>query len=190
MQLSAYLTAAMISWIPNADVTWYESVANDVATVVLSEEEPELFIDDLNRTKTGLLMISIARFESNFIRRIDEGKCYANECDNGNAFSMWQIHPIHGIVLTPTSYMYYTREVSHDENIIRGIDLVKNRQLACKTAMHFARVSLAKYKSLCMYTGESCKTGRHPMADVRLSTALSYEKTHPLQSLPVDVSLR
>ena len=172
MQLSAYLTAAMISWIPNADVTWYESVANDVATVVLSEEEPELFIDDLNRTKTGLLMISIARF------------------DNGNAFSMWQIHPIHGIVLTPTSYMYYTREVSHDENIIRGIDLVKNRQLACKTAMHCARVSLAKYKSLCMYTGESCKTGRHPMADVRLSTALSYEKTHPLQSLPVDVSLR
>lgn len=190
--LSAYLTTAMLSWLPphDGDVKWYETISNDVAEVALSEDEPSLFENDYDKSVTALTLASIARWESNYIKRIDAGKCYTNECDHGNAFSMWQIHPVGGIVLIGTSYTYYSREAPADVKVIKGIDLINDRKLACKTAMHFARVSLKKYKSLCMYTGESCKSGRHPNADARLYTALNYAKAHPFVQPETDVSLR
>src|ERR1700761_7071563 len=70
--LVAYLVAAMVGWVPlyaqpnelpDEVMDRYESIARDAATVALDPDEAPLFEGPDGRTRTALLMLSVASFE-------------------------------------------------------------------------------------------------------------------------------
>jgi hypothetical protein len=174
MTLTTYILAAILGWTrihgqakDPADLAWLTSIADDIASVSL-EEEP-LFKNDSERVKTALLLASVARYESDFAPWVDAGLCNSREwrvsntaihhgatCDGGHAFSLWQIHAG-----------------------ARGVDLLADRRAAIREAISRLRVSLDAGRGLCWYTGE---TGDCPKAELRLRTALVWEKGHPFKT--------
>jgi len=178
--LAIYVLAAMLAWtrphgVPrdDADRAWLTGIADDIAAVSL--EEAPLFRDDPLRVRTALVVASVARFESSFADWVDDGRCndaawrlvsleihHGSTCDGGHAFSLWQIHPFAG----PT-----------------GQAMIGDRRVAIREAIARMRVSLDAGKGLCWYTGES---GDCPKAEVRLRTALVWEKGHPFKAAGVD----
>jgi hypothetical protein len=173
--LTLYVLAAMLAWTrphaqprDDADRAWLGGIAEDIAAVAL--EEPPLFRGDEQRVKTSLLLASVARFESSFATWVDDGSCndaawrrdsltvhHGATCDSGHAFSLWQVHPFAG----PT-----------------GQEMIADRRVAIREAIARMRVSLDAGKGLCWYTGE---TGDCPKAELRLRTALVWEKGHPFE---------
>jgi hypothetical protein len=171
MTLATYVLAAMLAWSrPHAqpknadDAAWLGSIAQDIADVSL-EGEP-LFKDDASHARTALLLASVARYESSFASWVDAGLCNDKAwrdsnpdihrgatCDGGHAFSLWQIHA--GAA---------------------GPALIGDRRAAIREAITRLRVSLDAGRGLCWYTGE---TGDCPKAELRLRTALVWEKGHP-----------
>jgi hypothetical protein len=201
-RLVRYLMAAQLAWSPLAehrsedpDVvnTRYVAVATDVAQIALDPAEPPLFPGKFGRQRTALLLSALAYHEGRFFKFVDDGSC--NEkgfkadrrgtCDNGRAFSLWQIQAGRGLVLNGTTWSWWT--IRTDASPITGSDLIQNRQLAARVALHMARASL-KSGSLCVYTGESCK-GAHPNADARWSTAQKWFWTHPIEDEATAASL-
>jgi hypothetical protein len=74
--LVSYLVAAMIAWVPlhahaplespEDTLARYESIARDLATVALDDDEEPLFAGDDGRVQTALLMASVASYESSY----------------------------------------------------------------------------------------------------------------------------
>ena len=169
-QLTAYVLAAIVYWSPHgSDAARLVPIAEDISVVSL-EQDP-LFKGDDTRAKTALLLASVARFESNFADWVDDGRCNdaswrrsvqgqhfvlrTGDCDGGHAFSLWQIHPYAGA---------------------SGREMIANRRVAIREAVARLRVSLDAGRGLCGYTGE---VGTCPKANLRLRTALVWEKGHP-----------
>jgi len=194
--LVTYLLTAMITFAPPTSISEeerYKSIAIDVAKVVEDPSEKPLFKDDEFRVKTGLLMISIAYHEAgSFAKNVDEGKCYKHQCDHGNAFSMWQIHPHTGLVFSGDTWDYVANKTKqwrkdHVDEIITGSRLVQERQLAIKVALRMARQSLRSVSNLCIYTGEwNSETGKcidSPWrARARMNDAILFLKRHPYET--------
>jgi len=109
-QLTKYILAAMLAWVPinnqtiygetEAEVrTRYESTALDIVMSVLAPNEPWIFKES-NGVKEALELASIASFEGGFQTFVEDGSCnqkgYTPDgrggCDGGHAFSNWQIH--------------------------------------------------------------------------------------------------
>ena len=114
---AAYLERAALSWmrLPNCDRlpaacdAWAkvegetpDAMRDRIATVAVEVAA------SVGTVKEGLLLMSIAFHESQFSRYVDEGKCNdwdwrktpearktlaRGDCDNGHAFSLWQVHP-------------------------------------------------------------------------------------------------
>lgn len=175
--LVAYLLKAALVWQPTsnaADIQRYTSIAEDVAFVAEDTAEPALLRDDETRVKTGLLVMSVARYESRFAQNVDEGKCKSWECDGGHAFTLWQIHPAQGLKFDGELWQY-----SFDPERLTGAKLIADRRTAARMAMHMMRQSLRRTGNLCIYTGESCEVGKHPKATIRMSSAVTYLKENP-----------
>jgi hypothetical protein len=140
MSLAKYLFIAMVSWLSPAkqpeslevSTARYESIAADVAEVVSREDEPALFKNDTDKTKTALLLISMAYFESSYFARVDEGHCLPKECDGGLAFSMWQFHPEMGLAFDGDKWKY-------DANGWHGKDFIADRKLTIRMVLHLLR---------------------------------------------------
>jgi hypothetical protein len=173
--LTAYVLAAILGWTrPHAtprdaaDAAWLSGIASDIAEV--SQQEEPLFADDVSHARTAILLASVARFESSFAPWVDAGLCndktwrdgnlavhHGSTCDGGHAFSLWQIHPYAG----PS-----------------GEAMIGDRRVAIREAIARMRVSLATRGDLCWYTGEPA-SGECPKAELRLRTAIVWEKSHP-----------
>jgi len=132
--LVTYLLAAMFAWVPAyaqpkselpADVqARYESIARDLSSVVLDESERPLFDGPDARTKTAMLMLSIASFESAFRKTVDNGELRG---DHGHSYCLMQMRV--GSGATPEGWT--------------GPQLVEDRKLCFKAALHLLRKSFA-----------------------------------------------
>jgi|SRR5579863_5098567 hypothetical protein len=130
--LVTYLVTAMLSWVPlhahapleSADDARgrYESIAQDVASVVLDGGEEPLFGGSSGRTETAILMLSVASFESSFKKSVDDG---AGRGDHGRSYCLMQIHV--GTGTTPEGWS--------------GPQLVENRKACFRAALHMLRGS-------------------------------------------------
>jgi len=202
--LTKYLVAAMLAWspavfMPGKDVSHYEGTARDVAEVVLEETEKPLFAPTTagaDRAKTALLLVALAYKESSFWPSIGDGTCNGKHpelkealrllaaagmtCDGGHAFTFWQIQPGKGLWLTGD---FYT-SMGGTGPAITGDDLLADRKLAARTALHIARSSFHATKTLCGYSGERYdekKDGDHGcrLAWEREKLARDWWKEHP-----------
>lgn len=161
MTLSAYLLTAMLAWAPGehrgdasatAMVARYQSIADDVANISLEPTEPPLYAGDNGRARTALILLELAWWESGFLRRVDVGKCLRDECDYGAAFSLWQLQPKNGITFEGTGFLYASMRsadwiATHPGEVYTGEDLVKNRALAVRVALHMARAGLGNWST-------------------------------------------
>lgn len=203
-QLITYLLVAMTAWVPVRNLTaWgeskedvlarYESIANDVASVALDPDEPPVFTGAAGRTKTALLVMSVASFEGGFQKFVDDGECNDSRfsadrrggCDGGRAYTIWQLHAREfggGFVLLSdgrlSSARYATAAELASHEVLGPAALIADRKVAARVAQRLLRQSLKTWGSLCSYSGESCEPGRHPKADARLDRAKRFFAQH------------
>lgn len=189
IELVTYILNAMKQWAPASTIIRshntdrFPSIADDIVTVVLDPTEPSLFHDDPSKLKTAVLLATVAYFEGHFWEYVEDGTCNASDrsnpilkngpCDGGTAYSLWQIHPEHGLVLLNNTWGYSTHNDSI--NVITGEKLLADRKLSAKTALHFLRASLNRNGTLCEYTGEHKEC---PKAKARLDFANAWVKAH------------
>lgn len=190
----------------------YASIASDIVTVVRSERPA--FPSDENRSRTAVLVATVAFYEAAFMGYVDQGLCNdwkwrhptttgpgavsvdevkqrmgilkAGSCDGGWAFSMWQIHPFdsswhEGMVLLDDAHEWSFASYVHDGEdrpIILGKDMIADRRVAARMALHMLRRSLGAQGAgnLCGYTGEtqSCWKGA-----LRQNFASDWSAKHP-----------
>lgn len=171
--LTLYLASVLAVVSPKLNPQRAAVIARDVATVTLSEDRA--FENDESGQKTGLLILSIAYWETgkSWAKWVDDGRCNDPEwrithaawmkgspgCDDANAWSMWQVH------------------VPND-SVVAGRRLVANRQLAISAALASVRASFQKGLGLCGYSGE--RPPKCPKAQRRLDTALEWTALFPL----------
>jgi hypothetical protein len=198
--LVSYLVTAMKTWspehlMPHKDVSHYQSIAEDFKAVATDPAEKSLFEGADGRAKTALLFASIAFMESSYWPSIDDGTCNGLHpekteeldllkkagmgCDGKNAWSIMQIHVGKGIWLTVDGFT----SMGGTGPAITGPDLIKDRRLAIRVALHILRSSLRANIGLCGYSGEHYREvgddHNCPLAHARMQRAKDYFKEHP-----------
>jgi len=200
-KLAAYTLDALTAWKkPGKDAVSYEAVATDIAQVCLASEP--LWTSDPHRVRCAILLASLAYHEGALLAYVDDGRVNSgrwredawrrgitwspNISDNGEAYSLWQIHTEKGIILTPDGEWRHSEgavtdaQGSRKPGVIIGPDLTKNRKLAVKVALAFVRKSLRVTHSLVGYTGETRETG-YNKARQRELFAANWVKRHPFE---------
>ena len=138
----------------------YKSIALSIVTV--TDVPREAFI-----------LASLGFFEGRYWAHIDEGRCNAHpdlgNCDNGHAFSIWQIHPGRtGIVVDGDCESWtYAVSLKDKDNAIDGEEMVANRDQGACVALAMVRKSLKMTTALYGYAGE----GNEDKARMRLEVA-------------------
>jgi hypothetical protein len=181
--LIAYLLAAMVTWSPPGDHDYYEpreetldryaAIAKDFAAVALDPEEAPLFGGPQGRVQTGLLLASVAFYESGGYRRdVDLGIGKKARGDSGRSWCLMQINIGDGTTLEHWS----------------GRDLVEDRQKCLRVGLRRMRQSFemcsgqAFIDRLSGYT-----TGRCTVADDyshrRMKRALGWWGAHRLDDV-------
>jgi hypothetical protein len=194
LALVVYVLRAILTWSPPVEhhepesevLKRYVAIATDIAEVAADGVEAPLVLRPgvSGPAPTAILLTSLAFHEGRFFKFVDEGACNRKgykadrrgTCDNGRAFSIFQIQPGRGLALQNGEWTWWTKR-STGLRIV-GEDLLRDRRLATRVALHMARQSMTATRSLCVYSGEPCK-GLHPNADARLMKALSWVKAHP-----------
>jgi hypothetical protein len=196
--LATYIVTAMLSWSPVKDHTTrgeseaevlarYDAIALDDATVALDPDETTLFPADPSKAETALLVASMGFWETRYWKHVDDGLCNDHtwraehkrplECDGGQAWSLWQIHTgfatkrgwDHGLLLEGGEWRY-------DAAGYKGPELIADRKVAVRVALHMMRKSMRMSGTLCGYTGEAAPC---PKARERLELATRYFREHP-----------
>jgi hypothetical protein len=150
----AYLVAAMIAWAPLTPARLhgeapehargrYQDFAAALVSVVYDAQEPAL---REGRARTAVELASVAFWESGFSEIVDEGRCAPGTCDFGIAWTLYQIHDGGGLTLDGPLWMYARDRpqawlLEHADSVIRGPDMVQDRQLAARVALHLFRRS-------------------------------------------------
>lgn len=145
------------------------AVRNRIATV--SQQVSEM----TTTVQRGLLLMSLAMNESRFRGYVDAGECNKPEfrssrlaryghCDNGHAFSLWQVHP----------NAQFDRDGQTDREM-----LTTSRSYAIGRASGIVDASLARDGTLRGYTGETSELA--PKAFKRLRDAEVYLAGHPFK---------
>jgi hypothetical protein len=158
--LVSYLVAAMLAWVPlNAHASFesrdhvlarYQSIARDVASVALDENETPVFEGADRRTETAVLMLAVASYESSFNKRVDDG---TRRGDNGHSYCLMQIRVGQGA----------TREGWN------GRQLVEDRKLCFRAALHILQASFAACRKLPLDDRLSAYASGHCFADAAIS---------------------
>jgi hypothetical protein len=200
--LADYVLEAMTAWKkPGRDAVSYSDVARDIASACIASEP--LWSNDTKGVRCAILLASLAFYEGGFLAYVDDGRVNdgkwreqafkkgitwsPNISDDGEAFSLWQIHPEKGIVLTDDGEWKHTEGVVTDTQgnrrpgVVIGPDLTKNRKLAVRVAIAFVRKSLRVTHSLVGYTGETAATG-YGKARSRELFASNWVKRHPFNT--------
>lgn len=207
--LVLWLVSAMTGWVPVSQHSIhhetteetsdrYESMATDAMKVAFEPSETPLFPDKNGRTRTALLMIAIAKWESGYIKRIDDGICLKGECDGGLAACIMQVHTNGSLVLDspfhPGEYSFAFQRTKewreeHKAEILNKDSLIKDRKMCFRAALHMLRESfrICKYMPvedrMGIYTGEGCKfeDGKpipNPKSRTRVMTAVTFFGRH------------
>jgi hypothetical protein len=166
----------MVAWVPpfahrhretKEDVlTRYESIANDLATVVQDDTEPSLFEGSRGRMQTALLLLSVASYESSFSRHVDFGEP-GGVGDHGHSYCLMQIRVGAG----------KTREGW------TGSDLVHDRKLCFRAGLHILRASMNVCRDLPLgdrlsaYAAGRCERDL-PTSQLRVRRALDWWDAH------------
>ncbi len=152
----------------------YQSIADDIATVVLDPEEQPIVGGPHARAKTAAQLVAIASMESGFAPDADVGPCFRGldgrgpRCDGGRAASVFQLHAgRHGTVA----------------------ELFADRPRAVRAALHLVQRSVracltdGPEAALRIYAAGSCDRGREASAArVKLARRLLY--SFPPKDLP------
>lgn len=191
----AYVLKAMTTWapastMPGRDIGHYPSIAHDIVETVFGSDEVPLWKDDTSKLKTLTLLAAIGFWEGRFHKHVDDGTCndrakrkelkvrallaISGDCDGGWAFSIFQIHPEGGIVLTSDGGWQHAWDTAGAVGI-DGRLMIEDRKLAAKVALHMLRKSIQLSGGLCGYSGEP---GPCPKAEQRLRFALGYASKH------------
>lgn len=189
-------------WTPDSeDVTLarYEAIASDIATVATDPTEPSLYAGEQTGARTAVALATMAFFESKFWTVVDDGSCNAPSwravhakkgspresfCDGSLAFSIWQIHPSFGIGHKPGGILLLDDGGYRlDATGIKGAELIADRKLAARVALHMLRRSMRDHGSWCGYTGESSLSGC-PKAKIRRNFADRWWREHPFVEEP------
>lgn len=165
-EMIAYLVKFMMTVIPTnahlsenaTDVeTRYQHHAEVITKVAMDPDEPPLFKGDNGRLLTALLMTSVDRFESSFVKGPIVGDCNTKDgycrkpTDKPRSFCFMQIMPgPFGITLKGDVYGRGTR----DEPGIKGADLLEDDELCARVGLHMMRESMRATGDLGVYTGE------------------------------------
>ena len=111
----------------------YESIANDIAAVVLDPEEKPLYGGPQGRGQTAALIVAVAFMESGFAPDVDKGPCYRGKdgkglrCDSGRSASIMQIMVGDG----------------RTKDGWKKADLFQDRTKAVRAALHLMHMSFA-----------------------------------------------
>jgi hypothetical protein len=158
--LLTYFVAAMSAWVPvttqpghgahEDSMARYESIARDAASVAFDETEEPLFSGTVGRAQTALLMLAIASYESNFQQAVDEG---SRRGDHGGSYCLMQVHVGDG--MTPEGWT--------------GKQLVENRQLCFRAALHILHHSFSMCRALPIEDRLSAYASGHCYENARVS---------------------
>lgn len=175
--LALYLSAVIFALVPSMRAERRESIATDIAAVAAAESRA--FEDDEDGHKTGLLLVSIAHYETgrSWSQWVDDGSCNDpvwrarhplllehGDCDSGKAAGLWQVH-------------------TRDNTVEGARELARDRKAVIRAALLVARDSLQRGAGLCGYTGETFP--RCPLGDRRLGTAREWMEKYPFP-LPME----
>lgn len=153
--LAAYVLAAMLAWVPirqqvargepaEQAQARYEAIARDIASEAADPDEAPVVRDAdavVARAKTALLVASLAFWESRYWVDVDEGRCRKELgafCDNGSAWTLWQVHDEDGLVLEQGHFVF-ARERPDAVLVYRGEDLVRERRVAVRVVLAMLR---------------------------------------------------
>jgi len=205
-----WLVSAMTAWVPTSQHVYlkesaadanvrYNSIASDALQVAFDPNEAPLFKDPKGqaRIRTALLLIAIARHESTYVKRVEEGHCLKGECDNGFAHCLMQVHTEGGgLVLDSDTYSFakdHTKEwrEANKAKILTKASLIEDRKVCFKAALHKLRESFRICRGMPVedrmgiYTGEGCrfedkKPKPNPKSRLRVRTALNFMAGHPM----------
>ena len=84
----AIVAAAILALCSHVEETRAQAIAADI--VAVAQEEP-FFEGDAGTEATALLLVAIAKVESEFLERIEQCRCRKRECDNGRSIGLFQI---------------------------------------------------------------------------------------------------
>jgi hypothetical protein len=192
-----------------ADLLTYGYQLRDPDTGRLKyEPEPPAGIDLDTKTlvsRTGLIVMSLAFHEGHFSKYVDDGRCNDpvwrasligkktmlrwGTCDNSLAYSIFQIHPEHGVhVYWGAGFSEWgfdpVRGQDGEEVVVTGQEMIADRSEAVLVALHMVRQSIRAGTGLCRYAGEfyihtwddgvGC-----PKAELRMKLATDYATAHP-----------
>jgi hypothetical protein len=179
--LVAYLVAAMTAWVPIKAHAWmespeatmarYESIARDAAEVALDESEVPMFDGPDGRTRTAVLMLAVASYESFYRKAVDVG---IQRGDHGRSYCLMQIFIGDG----------RTHEGWN------GRQLVEDRKLCFRAGLHIMHGSMSDCRKfpfddrLSAYVTGHCYV-HSEVSRSRIGRARAWWATH---ALPADAS--
>jgi len=195
IHLIAMCIVALQSWLPpssylesqRVDIEQREQgVCSDIVSVFHDPVDPEPPIYETPEQDV-LQFAWLARLEGGMSPYVDDGRCNdptwrrahkklidsgVAGCDGGKAYSQWQIHTDGGIYLVPGGGYIAWPYAPKGSTYLHGRDLIADRKVAARAAIHIVRQSLADRGNLTGYTGE--RGERHPLADTRTNTPKAY----------------
>ena len=205
--LSKYTYESMKSWATpktSSDDDRFHSIANDISTVVLDSNEPTIWNSDASRGKAAIYLATLGYWEGfHFAEYVDKGLCndikwvatkegrektLGANCDGGYAYSIYQIHPEGGIILTQDGWTKRWADRTGHVKFYDGQDLIADRKIATKVALHMVRQSIHMGGNLCGYSGEGATMdedgkihygGGCPKAADRQNFAENWYRKHP-----------
>lgn len=84
----ALVAVAILTLATHVEPDRAQAIAADI--VAVAQEEP-FFEGDAGAEATALLLVAIAKVESEFLERIEQCRCRKRECDNGRSKGLFQI---------------------------------------------------------------------------------------------------
>lgn len=159
----AWMVALIVSVAPGAKATRivdaketkeetavrYEEIARDLINVVYDEKEQPLFRGPQGRAKTAVVLLAIARYESDYRRDVDFGLGPKARGDGGKSWCLGQINlgepnksgtTPRRIGVDPGGYYTWSEE---GQVGFSGPDLVRDRKNCFRAMLWMARTSFA-----------------------------------------------
>jgi len=148
----------------------YNGIVRDLLSVVYDPAEKPLFGGTHARARTASLMLSIAQTESGFRRDVDFGIGKDSKGDSGESHCLMQVRlskmADNGKTSTRIHLDGPLYTFSKDGTGYGGEDLLSDRKLCFRAALHIARQSvrscyrLPAEERLGIYTSGDCERGR------------------------------
>jgi len=172
-------SAAIVAWLMVAINTWAWApvpasqaaraaetrarAADSIVAVAYDVDEPPVTHGAWARARTALLLASIESLESRFLERVLNGHCAKPECDNGAAWSGFQIHlGRHGLRLTGDGKA--TQCFIRAADCFGAQELTDDWTLAAKAGLHIYRTEPRQYSTLAPATQQAKEWLRaHPV---------------------------